>query len=165
VKRGGLVMVLRTDEFQHVACLRSNGRRTELDYPEDDVSVVTEKGIRISGHFVSYVSRIIFPAGEQDGVGLEVTDVKRSKTWPVSGAVDCDPAVDWVISGRGSVAWIDSCERRSEVWRCLQPACDDPDTDASERLDRGAISTRSLRRKGDRVTWLKGGVRRSASFR
>ncbi|HEX8743191.1 MAG TPA: hypothetical protein VF712_08645 [Thermoleophilaceae bacterium] len=165
VKRTGLVTVVQTREFQHVACLRTDGRRTELDEPDDDVTLEREHGIRISGHFVSYITQVIFPAGEDDGLGFEVTDALRSRTWTAAGATNCAPAADWVINGRGSVAWIDDCGSRPEVWRCLQPACDDPDTSAAERLDRGRIEPRSLRRRGDRVTWLRSGTRRSASFR
>ena len=166
VKRTGLVTVLSTGEDQHVACMRTNGRRTELDFPEDDVTLEPEHRIRISGHFVSYVTETTYPAGADSDFALEVADALRMKTWTVTGAQNCSPAEDWVINGRGSVAWIaerECHEGRFEVWRCLQRTCDD---DAVERLDRGrGIAPRSLRRRGDRVTWVRSGVRRSASFR
>ena len=161
VKRSGLVDVLVDGEGAHVACLRRTGRRTELDAPEDDVSVEPEHGIRISGHFVSYVTRTIFPAGEEDSVGLDLTDVRNGRAYPVDGQT-CPGWPDWTMTGRGSVAYIrEDCEKasRREVWRC-RLGCREGD-----RLDRGAIAPRSLRRRGDRVLWRKGGARRSALFR
>lgn len=119
--------------------------------------------LRLAGRFVAVAWFATDPYGGGSGEELDVVDLSNGHSTEASAWDRSSPGAfpDVVLTRRGSIAWIEA-EPTPQIFRCLMGSCS---SGARSRVDRGtAIGVRSLRLRGNRLSWVHGHTRRTASL-
>ncbi len=172
-----------------VACWMPTGRRTVLDYPPDFV-VYPPPAIAIAGPLIATAGEGTDDPDARDDTIILVDDLRtgeRAEGFRPRGAEPFassrphafDAKVGSMkVKPNGAVAWI-ACrieDNGPEEWGDPRPNCIrrgafnevrkyDARSPKPKTLDRGrGIDPRSLRRKGSRIYWRHGSLRKSATL-
>jgi hypothetical protein len=158
------VRVYYTSTKRPVGCLFSRGRRVPLDrfvdpyYAPGDARLGQ---IRLAGETLGYTwIDPGIPAVYVHAVNLRYgLTLRRVQITPVSIVEPSAVSVPSIAvrGGSGALAWVQRLEGETSVWRA--------DRRGTRRLDVGAgIRPTSLRLRRTTLSWLSGGVRRTATL-